>query len=88
MIDFTVDNIKSLSEVGFLFVFSISSLAGVAVLARYIARLFQQKERQIESEHKLRDQLLTSNMEVVKNNTEAFKELSLNGIGSRGAAQS
>jgi uncharacterized membrane protein len=69
--------VRSLSEIGFLFIFSISTVIGIVIAARYFARLFEQKERQIEAEHKTVMQLFKSNMEIIQSNTDASKELSL-----------
>jgi hypothetical protein len=76
MTDFlTVDSIKTLTDTGFTFIFGMVALYAASILARYITKSLEQKENQITEERKARDELSHQTLEVVRNNTEGFREM-------------
>jgi hypothetical protein len=71
----TTAHFKEISEIGFTLVFAVVALYGVALLGKYFMRLLEQKEQQIKDEREARDKLTYQTLEVVKNNTEGFREM-------------
>jgi hypothetical protein len=70
-----IAHFKEISEIGFTLVFAVAALYGVALLGKYFMKLLEQKEQQIRDEREARDKLTYQTLEVVRNNTDGFREM-------------
>lgn len=75
MVNVTPENLQHLADVGFLFVFGLAALFGAAMLAKYVAKILESKDKLIEAQTEKREELLEQTLDVIKNNTEAFRTL-------------
>jgi hypothetical protein len=71
----SIDGLKTLTDVGFSFVFGIVALYGAGMLAKYIAHILDKKDIQLIEERKAREELSMQVLNVVNRNTDGFKEM-------------
>lgn len=71
----SLSGIKTLADTGFTFIFGLAALYASGLLAKYITKSIDQKEKQIAEERQARDALSKQTLEVVRNNTDGFREL-------------
>ena len=75
MVNVTPENIQRLADVGFLFVFALAALYGAVMLAKYVAKILESKDKLIEAQTEKREELVAQTIKVIENNTDAFRTL-------------